>query len=125
MRVDQIHVDFTRIFHSGAHGFWRNLVKLDTHFVALHSQRVFQMPRYSFSLTIGVGCEMNFVVLFDCLRELFYGCFLVRRDDILRFETVVHVDAQRARRQIANVAFGRKHRGVVTQIFLDGLCLVR
>ena len=41
-----------------------------------------------------VGCEIYFVILLNCLRKLFDGCFLILGHDILRFISVFYVNAQ-------------------------------
>ena len=81
------------------------------------------MPAYRLAFAVGVRREIDFGVLGDSLREALDGLFLFGRDDVLRLEAVLDVDAERPLRQVAYMSLGREHVGFSAEIFLDGLRL--
>ena len=83
-----------------------------------------------FAFAVGVSGEINSISLFRGLLEL--------RDDLLvislpgvgnylvgRLEIMLDVDTQTLRRQILDVAYRCFDQVIITQIFVDCLCLCR
>ena len=81
------------------------------------------MPRYRFSLAIRVRCEIDMISGFCFLSDLLDDVASAAKSDVLRFKIVLHVDAERALRQIAHVAVGSNDFVFRAEILLDRLSL--
>ena len=102
--IHEVHVDGAGALHGGAHRLRGYLVELDAHLVALYAEDVFEVPAYGFAFAVGVGREIDALVLANRLRELVYGLLFFGRDDILRLEPVLDIYAETAGGKIADMS---------------------
>ena len=61
------------------------------------------MPRDGFSLSIRVGCQIDFRSILGFFFQFFDDISLPADGDVLRFKVVINVDSQLAFRQIPHV----------------------
>ena len=125
LSVHKPHIDFSGIFKGMLYCFFGDFVENYSYLFILYAAHVGKVPRYSLSFAVGVGSEINGIALGNIfLYHLYYGLFVLGYD-VLGLEVVLNVDAQTLLRQIADVPFGRHYPVAATQIFGDGLCLMR
>src|SRR6185503_4467423 len=127
LRIDHLHVDLARVQDRFFDRRLRDLVKHQALYFLprLAGQFLGQMPADRLALAIGVGRDV------DDLSDL--GRFLQLLDDldagcehlVDRLESVVHIDAQLALRQVADVAHRCDDLVVASQIFVNRLRLRR
>jgi hypothetical protein len=125
--VDHLLIDGGRMFEGREHTFLGDLVEhqpSDLLLVAA-AELLGKMPSDGLSLAIGVGCDEDLVDSLGAVLEVLQNLLTARDHFIRRLETVVHIDAELAFGQVADVA----HRGddlvVPAEIFVDGLRLCR
>ena len=133
--VDHVVVNVASIVKRRFDGFLRDFVEhhaLNRHF---RLERLYQMPGDGLSLAILIGCEVQGVGFFQRAFQLGHGFLLVAVDDVVRLESVFHVNAELAEfgfvggrhlarlRKISNMADRGHHRIFGAQIPTDFLGL--
>ena len=93
--------------------------------VVRNAQQFFQMPGNGLSFPVRVGGQIDPLALSRRLLEVLDDLLLALDGLIVRLEAVLHIHAQLALGQIADVAHGRLDFIARTQIFADGLGLGR
>ena len=120
--VDQIHVDRTGMEHRLVDRVRRDLVENDpADRLRVRIGRGNQMPRDRFAFAVRVGGEDHFASGIDALFEILDRFDFVARNEVLRREVVVDIDAERAFRQVADVTHRRLDRIAAAEVFADRL----
>ena len=106
--VDQLHVNFARVFHTvGDAGFGDFIEGHTVILIFTHTQNLGQMPRNRLSFAIRVGCEINLLAFSRSAFELFDQLLLALDVLIGRGKTMLRINAQFAFGQVADMP----HRG--------------
>ena len=120
--IDHVVVNVASIVKRRFDGFLRDFVEhhaLDRHF---RLERLYQMPGDGLPLAILIGCEVQGVGFFQRAFQLGHGFLLVAVDDVVRLESVFHVNSELAEfgfvdgwhlawlRKISNMADRGHHR---------------
>ena len=124
LRVDEILVDGTRVLDGFLHDVACDLV--EGHAVCLvirNVQQIFQMPRDGFALAVRVSREIDAAGALRGLAQVCDDVFLSLERLVLRLKIVLDIDAQRALRQIAQMAHAGLDLIVGAKIFSDGFGL--
>ena len=124
LRVDEILVDGTRVLDGFLHDVACDFV--EGHAVCLvirNVQQIFQMPRDGFALAVRVSREIDAAGALRGLAQVCDDVFLSLERLVLRLKIVLDIDAQRALRQIAQMAHAGLDLIVGAKIFSDGFGL--
>ena len=126
LRVDEVLVDGPRVLHARFDATLRDLVERDTVlFLHVQTHDRGEVPCDGFPFAVGVGREVDVVVLL-CIVLQFLDQFLLALDDrVLRFKVVFDVDVESRRRQVAHVAHAGRDIVVRSEDGLDGADLGR
>ena len=126
LRIDQVLVDGTRMLDGFLHDAARDLV--EGHAVGRivrDGQQIFQVPGDGLAFAVRVRCEIDAVGVLCGLLQLRDDLFLALERIVFRLKVMLDIDAQRALRQIAQVAHAGLDLIVGTEIFSDGFGLRR
>ena len=126
LRIDQVLVDGTRMLDGFLHDTARDLV--EGHAVGRivrDGQQIFQVPGDGLAFAVRVRCEIDAVGVLCGLLQLRDDLFLALERIVFRLKVMLDIDAQRALRQIAQVAHAGLDLIVGTEIFSDGFGLRR
>ena len=119
--VEQVHIDGARGSHALLHALFGNFAKGDAVVGGrVQPQKLGQMPADGLALAVRVRCKEHLVALFGKAFQLANNLFLALDVDIFRLVVLLHVDAELALRQIADMAHGGRHLIAAAQIFADG-----
>ena len=77
------------------------------------------MPAYRFSLSVRVGCEVNFIGFFDLFFKPFDYGFFIRRNNVIGFVIFRDVDAEPFFGQIPHMPAARVYLILSSEILLD------
>ena len=122
LRIHLIIIDDTGMLKGFDHRRFGNLIEFDTTGILRRDiEQSGQMPGDRFSFTIRVSCQIHFVGLRRLLEQFFQKIVLAAHNDIFRFKTRFHVNAELALRQIAQMPHRSLDRVFVfPEIFFDG-----
>ena len=124
--VEQVDVDGPGMGHALGDTLLGDLTEGDPVGVLdVQTQEMGQMPADGLALTVRVSGKEDLVGLFGLALQFLDELFLALDVDILRGVVVVHIDAQLAGGQIADVAHAGGDFVAIAQIFPNGLRLGR
>ncbi len=114
LRVDELQVDLPGVIDGGADGLLGDLVELDAADGDLRLEHLAQMPADGLTLAIRVGRQQHDRRVLDRRSEIPDAPSLVARDDVVRPEAVLDVDAHVAPRLVLDA--GGHFAGVLWQV---------
>ena len=126
--VDQLHINFAGMPESLFHGLAGNFVEhhpLGLGGAAVPLGRRLQVPRYGLAFPVGVGGEVDVPGGVAGCLEVFQQGTLVLHHHIGRLEILLHLDADFALGQVAQVALRRGDHVFVAENLADGAGLGR
>src|SRR5690606_24783243 len=126
LRVDQVHVDLSRLFERLAHRIPRDLVEHHAvRALLLDLGGSHQVPGNRLTLAVEVGSQVNFLRLRRSVTKLVDDLALVVRHAVAGLEVVLDVDGQPGLKQVTDVT----HRGpdfvIPAEVVFDGARLCR
>ena len=126
LRIDQIHIDRTRLLDCAEDCLLCNLVEHNSFGRRYgQTQHLGQVPSDSLSLAVLIGSQPDGFDAMCQLTQFGHHLFLIIGDFVDRAKTTIEVDTQILLRQVANMAEARLYDIVLTQKFLDRLGLGR
>ena len=126
LRIDQIHIDRTRLLDCTEDSLLCNLVEHNSFGRRYgQTQHLGQVPSDSLSLAVLIGSQPDGFDAMCQLTQFGHHLFLIIGDFVDRAETTIEIDTQILLRQVANMAEARLYNVVLTQKFLDRLGLGR
>jgi hypothetical protein len=118
LRVDAIHIDHVRMAQRRQCRLFGDLVQLDPMGMG-EFQELRQVPGDCLALAIGIGREVDVGRAFDRAAQLFDDLAFSLNSKVFGRKIVLHVDAERALREVAHVAHRCFHRESRRQKLLD------
>ena len=103
LRVDQLHVDLARIVQGAGYGFGSDLMEGHSLDRDLGLEHLVQVPGDRLSLAVLVGGQEELVGGLQESAQLGDDLLLVRIDDVVGLEAVVHVHRELAERALLHV----------------------
>ena len=126
LRVHEVLIDGARLRDGAAHHVLCDLVEGHAHrLIVRNVQQILEVPRDRLSLAVRVSCEIDVLTFFCAVAQLLDDGLLACQRAVFRLEIMLDVHAQRALRQIAQMAHAGLDLVVRAKIFPDGLCLRR
>ena len=98
-------------------------VELYTPCVVAQPEDLFQVPADSLSLSVRVGCEVDFIRFFYLFFKSFYYGFFVGGYDVIRLIIFSHVHAEAFFGEIPDVSAAGVYLVLAAEIFFYGLRL--
>ena len=122
--VEQVHIDGAGVGHALLHAFFGDLVKGDAvGGGGVQPQHIGQVPADGLALAVRVGGQQHAVRLFGLVLQLAHQLGLALDGDIVRLVAMLHIDAQLAGGQVADMAHACRDFVSLAQVLADGLGL--
>ena len=113
LRINQIQIDFSRVFQSFFNSTFCNFMKNDSGIFFLifflKPKRFNQVPGNRFSFAVFIGCENDFISFPGKFHERFYFRLCFVRDNIFRGKIIFNINSHSVFWQIAHMAKRRFH----------------
>ena len=109
LRIDEIVIYLSRIFQSFFNRSFAYFVELYSLRDIFQAENFLQMPAYRFSLSVRVGCEINFIGFFDLFFKSFDNRLFIRGYNVIGFVVFGYVHAQSLFGQIPDVSAACVH----------------
>ncbi len=110
LRIDHILVNDPGMFYCFRYGCFGDLIELNPASVSRsYFQQCSQMPGNRFAFAVRVSCEINCFCLASQLEKFIRQGSFPADCDIFRFKAIIHINAELAFGQVAQMPHGRFH----------------
>ena len=126
LRVYKVHIYCARMLHSGKHRFLCYIIEgYSVRFFRLYAENRCKMPRYSFSLAVGIGCEVYLIGIFNFLFKLIYYVRFSLYVNVFHRKVMVSINSERTFRKVSDMSDRRHDFIFLAEIGIYCGCLIR